>query len=132
MCSDWCPVVPGPVSRLFELSRVGSSYRQTRSVVFKEEIKQMTLTVAQFIVWLIVAAIIGFLGELIAGRRAPDGFLGAIMVGLFAIFLIVGFFHFSIKGEPTVEGVPIISTIIAAAMVVALWSSVSYRFYRTR
>jgi hypothetical protein len=52
------------------------------------------------------------------------------MVGLFAIFLIVGFFHFSIQGEPTIEGVPIISTIIAAAMLVALWSSVSYRSYR--
>lgn len=92
----------------------------------------MTLTVAQFIVWLIVAAIVGFLGELIAGRRAPDGILGAIMVGLFAIFLIVGFFHFSIKDEPTVEGVPIISTIIAAAMVVAFWSSISSRFYSRR
>lgn len=92
----------------------------------------MTLTVAQFIVWLIVAAIVGFLGELIAGRRAPDGFLGAIMVGLFAIFLIVGFFHFSIKGEPTIEGVPIISTLIAAAMVVAFWSSISSRFYGRR
>jgi uncharacterized membrane protein YeaQ/YmgE (transglycosylase-associated protein family) len=92
----------------------------------------MTVTVTQFIVWLVVAAIIGFLGELIAGRRAPDGILGSIMVGLFAIFLIVGFFHFSIKGEPTIEGVPIVSTLIAAAMVVALWSSVSTRFYRTR
>lgn len=92
----------------------------------------MTLTVTQFIIWLIAAAIIGFLGELIAGRRAPQGFLGAIMVGLFAIFLIVGFFHFSIKGEPTIEGVPIVSTLIAAAMVVAFWSSISARFYRTR
>ena len=92
----------------------------------------MTLTVVQFIVWLIIAAIVGFLGELIAGRRAPDGILGSIMVGLFAIFLIVGFFHFSIKGEPTLEGVPIISTLIAAAMIVALWSSVSGRSYRTR
>lgn len=92
----------------------------------------MTLTAVQFIIWLIIAAVIGFLGELIAGRRAPDGILGSIMVGLFAIFLIVGFFHFSIKGEPTLEGVPIISTIIAAAMIVALWSSVSHRFYRTR
>ena len=92
----------------------------------------MTLTVTQFIVWLVVAAIIGFLGELIAGRRAPAGFLGSIMVGLFAIFLIVGFFHFSIKGEPTVEGVPIVSTLIAAAMVVALWSSISTRFARVR
>ena len=92
----------------------------------------MTLTVTQFIVWLVVAAIVGFLGELIAGRRAPEGFLGAIMVGLFAIFLIVGFFHFSIKGEPTIEGVPIVSTLIAAAMVVAFWSSISTRWYRTR
>ncbi len=92
----------------------------------------MTLTAVQFIIWLIIAAIIGFLGELIAGRRAPAGILGSIMVGLFAIFLIVGFFHFSIKGEPTLEGVPIISTIIASAMIVAFWSSVSYRFYRTR
>src|SRR5581483_7558109 len=92
--------------------------------------KLMTLTVLQFIIWLIIAAIVGFLGELIAGRRAPDGILGSIMIGLFAIFLIVGFFHFSIQGEPKVEGVPIISTIIAAAMIVALWSSLSSRTYR--
>ena len=92
----------------------------------------MTVTFIQFIVWLIVAAIVGFLGELIAGRRAPDGILGSIMVGLFAIFLIVGFFHFSIQGEPKIEDVPIFSTLIAAAMIVALWSSVSGRFYRTR
>ncbi|HEY4387000.1 MAG TPA: transglycosylase [Ktedonobacteraceae bacterium] len=92
----------------------------------------MTITAVQFIVWLVVAAIVGFLGEVIAGRRAPDGIIGAIMVGLFAIFLIVGFFHFSIQGEPTVEGVPLISTLIASAMIVALWSSISNRFYRTR
>ena len=92
----------------------------------------MTLTAMQFIVWLIIAAIVGVIGELIAGRRAPDGILGAIMVGLFAIFLIVGFFHFSIQGEPKLEGVPVISTIIAAAMVVAFWSSIAYRFYGRR
>ena len=87
----------------------------------------MTITFTQLIVWIIIAAIVGFLGELIAGRRAPAGILGAIMIGLFAIFLIVGFFHFSIAGEPTVSGVPIISTIIAAVMLVIIWSSVVYR-----
>ena len=87
----------------------------------------MTITFTQFIVWIIIAAIVGFLGELIAGRRAPAGILGAIMVGLFAIFLIVGFFHFSISGEPKLEGVPIISTIIAAVMLVIIWSSLAYR-----
>ena len=87
----------------------------------------MTITFIQLIVWVIIAAIVGFLGELIAGRRAPAGILGAIMVGLFAIFLIVGFFHFSIAGEPTVSGVPIISTIIAAVILVVIWSSLAYR-----
>jgi uncharacterized membrane protein YeaQ/YmgE (transglycosylase-associated protein family) len=91
----------------------------------------MTLTATQFIIWLVIAAIVGFLGELIAGRRAPEGILGSIMVGLFAIFLIVGFFHFSIKGEPMIQGVPVISTLIASAMIVALWSSFSSRSYRT-
>jgi uncharacterized membrane protein YeaQ/YmgE (transglycosylase-associated protein family) len=87
----------------------------------------MTITFTQLIVWVIIAAIVGFLGELISGRRAPAGILGAIMVGLFAIFLIVGFFHFSIAGEPTVSGVPIISTIIAAVILVVIWSSLAYR-----
>ena len=87
----------------------------------------MTITFTRLIVWVIIAAIVGFLGELISGRRAPAGILGAIMVGLFAIFLIVGFFHFSIAGEPTVSGVPIISTIIAAVILVVIWSSLAYR-----
>ncbi len=87
----------------------------------------MTVTATEFIIWIIIAAIVGFLGELIAGRRAPAGILGAIMVGLFAIFLIVGFFHFHIADEPTLEGVPIISTLIAAVMLVIIWSSLAYR-----
>ncbi len=87
----------------------------------------MAITFTELIVWIIIAAVVGFLGEFIAGRRAPAGILGAIMVGLFAIFLIVGFFHFHIVGEPTLEGVPIISTIIAAIMLVVVWSSISYR-----
>ena len=87
----------------------------------------MTITFTQLVVWIIIAAIVGFLGELISGRRAPAGILGAIMVGLFAIFLIVGFFHFSIVGEPTVSRVPIISTLIAAVMLVIIWSSLASR-----
>ena len=40
----------------------------------------MTITFTALIVWLIIAAIVGIVGELIAGRRAPDGIIGAIVV----------------------------------------------------
>jgi hypothetical protein len=41
-------------------------------------------------------------GELLARQRGPDGIVGAIIVGLLAIFLIVGVFLFQIDtvGEP--------------------------------
>ncbi len=50
----------------------------------------MNITLQNLIVWLIIALIIGFLGELIARRRTPDGIIGAILVGFIAIFLVVG------------------------------------------
>jgi uncharacterized membrane protein YeaQ/YmgE (transglycosylase-associated protein family) len=87
----------------------------------------MTVTFTQLVIWIIIAALIGIIWEFIAGRRAPAGIVGAIMIGLLSIFLIVGFFHFHIVGEPTVEGVPLVSTIIAAVILVAIWSSIAYR-----
>ena len=87
----------------------------------------MTVTVAQLLIWTIIAAIVGIVGELIAGRRGPHGFIGAILLGWLAIFLIVGVFHFHIVGEPMWEGVPVISSIIAAVVLAALYSAVFYR-----
>jgi uncharacterized membrane protein YeaQ/YmgE (transglycosylase-associated protein family) len=92
----------------------------------------MQLTVTQFLIWLIIAIIVGILGELLAGRRAPNGFIGSIVLGFFSILLIVGVFHFSIQGEPTVAGVPVISAIIGSAILVTLWSSLAYPLARRR
>jgi uncharacterized membrane protein YeaQ/YmgE (transglycosylase-associated protein family) len=89
----------------------------------------MTITLGSLIVWIIIAAIVGVIGELIAGRRAPDGIIGAILVGFLAIFLIVGVLHFHIGDEPTLNGVPLISSIIVAAILVFLWSRFAYRRY---
>ncbi len=63
----------------------------------------MTISFTQILIWIIIAAVVGVVGELIARRRAPDGIVGAILVGLLAIFLIVGVFHFQITGEPQAE-----------------------------
>ena len=87
----------------------------------------MTITFASLLIWLLIGAVVGIIGELIARRRTPDGLIGAIIVGFIAIFLVVGVFHFHIVGEPSIYGVPLISSIIAAAILVLLWSAFAYR-----
>jgi uncharacterized membrane protein YeaQ/YmgE (transglycosylase-associated protein family) len=87
----------------------------------------MDISFTQLLIWIVIAAIVGVVGELIARRRGPGGILGAILVGLLAIFLVVGLFHFHIPGEPSLGGVPIITSIIAAAILVAIWSAFAYR-----
>ena len=86
----------------------------------------MSISFTQVLIWIIIAAVVGVVGELIAHWRAPDGIVGAIIVGLLAIFLIVGVFHFQIAGEPKLGGVPLISSIIVAALLVAIWSGFAY------
>jgi len=90
----------------------------------------MNISFTQVLIWIVIAAVVGFVGELIARRRGPGGILGAILVGLLAIFLVVGLFHFHIAGEPELGGVPLITSIIAAAILVAIWSAFAYRRVR--
>ena len=89
----------------------------------------MSITLTQLLIWIIIAALVGVIGEFIARRRAPDGIIGAIILGLLAIFLIVGVFHFHIVGEPFLEGVPLLSAILAAVILVVIWSGFAYRRY---
>jgi len=92
----------------------------------------MSISFTQVLIWIVIAAVVGVVGELLARRRAPDGIVGAIIVGLLAIFLIVGVFHFKIAGEPLMGGVPSISSIIVAAILVAVWSDFAYRRIQPR
>jgi uncharacterized membrane protein YeaQ/YmgE (transglycosylase-associated protein family) len=87
----------------------------------------MTISLPQVLIWIVIAAVVGVVGELLARRRAPDGIVGAIIVGLLAIFLIVGVFHFHIAGEPLMGGVPLMSSSIVAAMLMFVWSDFAYR-----
>jgi uncharacterized membrane protein YeaQ/YmgE (transglycosylase-associated protein family) len=87
----------------------------------------MEISFTQVLIWIVIATLVGVVGELLAHRRAPDGIVGAILVGLLAIFLIVGVFHFHITGEPSLEGVPLISSIVVATLIVVIWSSFAYR-----
>ena len=87
----------------------------------------MVITLENLIVWLIIAALVGFFGELLARRRTPFGIVGAIILGFIAIFLVVGVLHWHIIGEPYLNGVPLITTILAAVVLVLIWSAFAYR-----
>jgi len=87
----------------------------------------VSITLTELIIWLIIAAIVGFLGEALAHRRGPGGILGAMLVGFLAIFLVVGVLGFHISGEPFLDGVPLLSSILVAFLLVLLWSFVAYR-----
>jgi|SRR5579875_74410 uncharacterized membrane protein YeaQ/YmgE (transglycosylase-associated protein family) len=86
----------------------------------------MTITLGEFIVMGIIAAIVGLVGEFLAARRAPFGCLGAGILGFIAIFLVTGVLHWHIVGEPYLDGVPLITSALAAAVLVALWSAFAY------
>ncbi len=86
----------------------------------------MVITLGTLIVWLIIAALVGIVGELIARRRTPFGIVGAIILGFIAIFVVVGVLHWHIIGEPYLNGVPLITSIIAAAIIVLIWSAFAY------
>jgi len=90
----------------------------------------MEISFTQVLIWILIAALVGVVGELVARRRAPDGIVGAILVGLLAIFLVVGVFHFHITGEPSLDNVPLLSSIVAATLLVVIWSGFAYRRVR--
>ena len=87
----------------------------------------MQITLVQLIVWLLIAAGVGFLGEYLAHRQSRGSLLGAILLGWVANFLVVGVFHVHIAGEPLLAGVPLLTSILVAPLLVFLWSFVVYR-----
>lgn len=89
----------------------------------------MVVSFTQILIWLLIAAVVGVLGELIARRRAPDGIIGAILLGFIAIILVVGILQVHIAGEPTLDGVPLITSILVSALLVFIWSSFFYHRY---
>jgi len=87
----------------------------------------MVIPFGNLLIWSLIAGLVGFVGELLARRRTPFGIVGAMIVGFLAIVLVVGVLHWHIDGEPYLNGVPLITSILAAAVLVALWSVFAYR-----
>lgn len=76
------------------------------------------------VVYLLVAALVGFIAEAILGWRAPLGFIGAIAAALLGIWLMTQVIIISGLGDyyiPTTPPVPLIRALIGALILVALW-----------
>ena len=88
-----------------------------------------------FIVYLIVAAIVGFIAEALVGWRLPFGFIGAIIAALIGIWLMTQVIIITGIGDiniPTSPPVPLIRALIGAIIFVALWHLITYPLYRSR
>lgn len=85
------------------------------------------------IVYLIVAAIVGFVAESIVGWRLPFGIVGAIIAALIGIWLMTHVFIITGIGDISIAGIPIIRALIGAIILVGLWYLLTYRtWYRRR
>jgi uncharacterized membrane protein YeaQ/YmgE (transglycosylase-associated protein family) len=79
------------------------------------------MTVAQLIVYLLVAAIVGLIAERLVGA-GPWGLVGNIVVGLLGIWIMLNVLHWQLPGDLQIEGVPILTGILGAIIVDLLLS----------
>ena len=81
------------------------------------------MTIGGFIVLLIVAAVVGAIGEAIVGWRTGYGWIGTIIVGLIGAW--IGSALFTIG--PLIGGVYLISAILGAILLVLLLKLITGR-----
>jgi len=84
------------------------------------------------IVYLIIAAIIGLIAEFLVGWRLPFGIIGAIVAALVGIWLVTNVIPIAISGDPVIDGVPIITALIGAIILVAIWHLLTAPLWRRR
>jgi uncharacterized membrane protein YeaQ/YmgE (transglycosylase-associated protein family) len=83
------------------------------------------MTLTHLLVLLIVGALAGLIGERLVSRGMPGGLIGAIVAGLVGAWLMVDVLHIVIAPELSLGGIPVLSAILGAAIVVLLFSLVA-------
>lgn len=86
------------------------------------------------LIYLGIAAIVGFIAESIVGWRLPFGIIGAIVAALVGIWLLNNVIQVSIPGDFTIAGqpIPIIKAFLGAILVVAVWHFLTFPTWRRR
>lgn len=86
------------------------------------------------LIYLGIAAIVGFVAESIVGWRLPFGIIGAIVAALVGIWLLNNVIQVNIPGDFTIAGqpIPIIKAFLGAIVVVAIWHLLTFPRWRSR
>ena len=79
------------------------------------------------ILYLIIAAIVGYIAERIVRSTVPFGIVGSIIVALIGIWLMTRVIVINGIPDITVLGVPLIRALIGAILLVLLWRALTYR-----
>ena len=85
-----------------------------------------------FIVYLIIAAIVGLVAEGLVRYHLPFGFVGAIIAALVGIWLMTNVIIITGIGDIIVFGVPLFRALVGAIILVAIWKLITYGFARRR
>ena len=85
-----------------------------------------------FILYLIIAAVVGVIAEYIVGWRLPLGIIGAIIAGIVGAWLMTQVISIQGIGDINLFGVPIIRAIIGAILLIAIWHLITGGFSRRR
>jgi len=80
------------------------------------------MTLTHLLVLILVGALAGLIGERLVSRGMPGGLIGAVVAGLVGAWLMVDVLHVALAPELSLGGIPIISAILGAAVVVLLFS----------
>ncbi len=75
----------------------------------------------QLLILLLVGLVVGLVAEVIVGVRAPLGFVGAVILGMLGAWIAGHVLHFNISPEYTINGVPLLRSLIGAVILALLW-----------
>jgi uncharacterized membrane protein YeaQ/YmgE (transglycosylase-associated protein family) len=90
-----------------------------------EQVLEAQMTLTHLLILLLVGAVVGLIAERLVNRSLPFGWIGAVAAGLLGAWLMTDVFHVVIAPQVSVVGIPLISAILGAMIVVFVLSLVT-------
>jgi uncharacterized membrane protein YeaQ/YmgE (transglycosylase-associated protein family) len=90
-----------------------------------KQVLEIHMTLTHLLILLLVGAVVGLIAERLVNRALPYGWIGAIAAGLLGAWLMTDVLDIIIAPQVSVVGIPLISAILGAMIVVFVFSLIS-------